>query len=190
VTRFIDHLYTRLGTTSDYRAIADLRTLEITRAHTKSSQSSSTSHFLVTASNNGDSSVSVLMSLLSGEYPTTDSDSQLTFSLVYNISARTTQKHPVSNNTSIVTFVFVAAETCLPNRWLETALRATAHYFLVLVWGSVYSGQKRKGFRVEQNIGGKWEYPDDWRIDRMIFENGTWEDGGKSSVLYKNELLS
>jgi hypothetical protein len=39
-------------------------------------------------------------------------DSQLTLSLAYNISARTTKKHPVSS----VACVTVAAGTCLPSR--------------------------------------------------------------------------
>jgi hypothetical protein len=71
VNGFIAHLYTRLGTTSNYSAIADLHTLQITRAHTKPSQSAVTSHFLVTDLNNGDSSASVVMpSLLSLPYRT------------------------------------------------------------------------------------------------------------------------
>jgi hypothetical protein len=72
VNGFIDHLYTQLVTTSNYNAIANLHTLQITRAHAKFSQSSFTSHFLVTDFNNGDSSASVLTSLLSGEYATTE----------------------------------------------------------------------------------------------------------------------
>jgi hypothetical protein len=54
MNRFIDHLYTRLGTTSTYNAVADLHTLQISRAHAKSSQSAFTSRFLVTDLNNGD----------------------------------------------------------------------------------------------------------------------------------------
>jgi hypothetical protein len=55
---FINHLYTRLVTTStsNYSAIANLHTLQIIRAHTKPSQSAFPSHFPVTASNSGDSS--------------------------------------------------------------------------------------------------------------------------------------
>jgi hypothetical protein len=56
MTQFIDHLYTRLGTTSNYIATANLHNLQITTAPAK--------HFiacyvisrsLVTASNSGDS---------------------------------------------------------------------------------------------------------------------------------------
>jgi hypothetical protein len=71
VNGFIDNLCTPLGTASTYNAIADLHALQITTAHAKSSQSAFTSCFQVTDLNNGDSSASVLMSLLSGEYPTT-----------------------------------------------------------------------------------------------------------------------
>jgi hypothetical protein len=62
VTRLIAHFDTRLVTTSNYSANANLHTLQITRAHAESSQSF-TSHFLVTNLNNGDSSASMLMSL-------------------------------------------------------------------------------------------------------------------------------
>jgi hypothetical protein len=47
VNGFIDHLYTRHGTTSTYNAIADLHTLPFTIARTKSSQSAFTNRFLV-----------------------------------------------------------------------------------------------------------------------------------------------
>jgi hypothetical protein len=56
VTGFIKHLYTQRITASNYWAIANLHTLQITRAHAKSSQSAFTSCFLVTDLNNGDSS--------------------------------------------------------------------------------------------------------------------------------------
>jgi hypothetical protein len=57
----IAHLYTRLGTTNNYSAIAELHNLQLTREHAKSSQSAFTSRFLVTDLNNGDSSASVVM---------------------------------------------------------------------------------------------------------------------------------
>jgi hypothetical protein len=66
VNGFVDHLYTRLGTTSIYSAIAGLHTLHITRTHDKSSQSTFTSRFLVTDLNNGDSSASVIKPLPAG----------------------------------------------------------------------------------------------------------------------------
>jgi hypothetical protein len=44
----IDHLYTQLGTTNNFGAIADLHTLQVTRARANSSQSAFTSRFLVT----------------------------------------------------------------------------------------------------------------------------------------------
>jgi hypothetical protein len=52
--------------TNNYSAIADLHTLQITRAHAKFSQSAFTSRFLVTDLINGDSSASVFTSLLDG----------------------------------------------------------------------------------------------------------------------------
>jgi hypothetical protein len=60
VNRFIDHLYTPLGTTSTYYAIADSHTLKITTAPAKHFPACCvfTSHSLATASNSGDSSAS------------------------------------------------------------------------------------------------------------------------------------
>jgi hypothetical protein len=62
----IDHLYTRLGTTNNYSAIADLHTSQFTRAHAMSSQSAFSSRFLVTDLNNGDSSPSIVTPLSPG----------------------------------------------------------------------------------------------------------------------------
>jgi hypothetical protein len=89
---FIDHLYTRLGTTriSTYKAIAGLHTLQITRAHAKSSQSPFSSHFLATDVNNGDSSASVLTSL-----PLTSTHK---LNCQYNYSAISSQP-PLQNST-------------------------------------------------------------------------------------------
>jgi hypothetical protein len=60
---FIDHFNTQLVNTSNYGAIANLHTLQITRACTKSFLACNvfTIHFLVMASNSGDSSVSTFM---------------------------------------------------------------------------------------------------------------------------------
>jgi hypothetical protein len=57
-------------TTNKYNAIANLHNLQISTAHVKPSQSAFTSRFPVTDLKNGDSSTSVLTSLLSGERPT------------------------------------------------------------------------------------------------------------------------
>jgi hypothetical protein len=54
---FIDHLYTRLGTTSNYSATANLHNLQIRAKHFPACWLF-TSRFLVTASNSGDSSAS------------------------------------------------------------------------------------------------------------------------------------
>jgi hypothetical protein len=64
--------YTQLATKNNHNALANPHTLQITRAHAKSSQFAyTTSRFLLTDLNSGDSSASVLTSLLSDEYPTT-----------------------------------------------------------------------------------------------------------------------
>jgi hypothetical protein len=62
---FIDHFITRLVTTFNYSDIADLRTLQIIRAHAKSFQSAAfISRSLITVCNSGDASASALPSLL------------------------------------------------------------------------------------------------------------------------------
>jgi hypothetical protein len=66
VNGFIDHLYTRLGTSSNCNLIADLHTLQSTRAHYKSSHYALTSRFLVMVLSNKDYSASVLTSLPAG----------------------------------------------------------------------------------------------------------------------------
>jgi hypothetical protein len=99
VTRFNDHIYTQTVATSSYKAIVNLHTLQITRAHVKSSQSAFSSRFLITHLNNGDTSSSVLKSLLSSEYSTTELSSKLR--PAYNPLARTNGKH----SSSIVTCV-------------------------------------------------------------------------------------
>jgi hypothetical protein len=66
VTGFIEHLRTQPETASNYSTITKLHTLQITRAHTESSQSAFNSHCLATAFNSGDCSVSVLMPLPAG----------------------------------------------------------------------------------------------------------------------------
>jgi hypothetical protein len=65
---FIDHLYTRLGTTRNYSVTANLYNSQITTAPAKHFPACYvfTSRSLVTASNSGDSSVSALKSSLNG----------------------------------------------------------------------------------------------------------------------------
>jgi hypothetical protein len=64
--------HSQIVTASNCNAIANVHTLETTTAHAKPFQSGFTSRFPVTHLSSGDSSVSVLTSLLSGEYPTTE----------------------------------------------------------------------------------------------------------------------
>jgi hypothetical protein len=65
---FVDHLYTQLRTSSNYRAITNLHTLQFTTAHTKSFPACYviTSCSLVRVSNCGDPSASVLKASLNG----------------------------------------------------------------------------------------------------------------------------
>jgi hypothetical protein len=110
VNVFINHLYTLLGTTSPYNAIADLHTLQITTAHNKpQSLIVFPSRCLVTALKNGDSSVTVLTSLLSDEYPTTE----LIAPTGLVISPHGPHR---KNRSSTVALVSVAARICLLSR--------------------------------------------------------------------------
>jgi hypothetical protein len=74
VTRFIDHFTTRLRTTSNYSAIANLHALHITAANTKSSSAYSvfTSRFLVTDYTSWDPSASTLKPFQAGHRLTTE----------------------------------------------------------------------------------------------------------------------
>jgi hypothetical protein len=110
MTRFIDHL--QVVTTNIYNTIANFHTLQI---RSTPACSVFTRRFLVTASNDGYSSASRAQ-VHSSQTPVQN------LSLAYNISARATYKHPVSNSTSIVARRFVAVGTCLPSRCPVTAL--------------------------------------------------------------------
>jgi hypothetical protein len=71
---FIDHFNTRLVTTLNYSAIADLHILKITRVHVKSISACSifTSRFQATASNSGYPSASALTPFPAGHRLTTE----------------------------------------------------------------------------------------------------------------------
>jgi hypothetical protein len=76
---FIGHFNTRLVSTFSNSAIADIHTLQITRAHTKCFPACSvfSSRFPVTASNSGNFSASALTLFLAGHRLTTQLSSQL-----------------------------------------------------------------------------------------------------------------
>jgi hypothetical protein len=65
MTEFIDHLYTPLGTTSNYSAIADLHSYKSLHAKSSPACSVFNSRFLVTAYNSGYSLASRAQALLS-----------------------------------------------------------------------------------------------------------------------------
>jgi hypothetical protein len=120
VNGFIDHLYTPLGTTSNYSATANLHNSQITTAPAKSFAAYCvfTSRSLATASNCWDSSASRAQVLS----PYTPVQNWLGRSncLPYNFSVWTWYKHPVANSTCIVARRFCAAGKCLPSHCLET----------------------------------------------------------------------
>jgi hypothetical protein len=116
VTRFTDHVHTRLGTTSNYSATANLHNSQITTAPAKPFPACCvfTSSSLATASNSGDSSASRSQVLSSFSY-------QLICPLLITSLHGPHRKH----RSSIVAFVSVAAGTCLPSRCPETAAART-----------------------------------------------------------------
>jgi hypothetical protein len=126
VNEFIYHLYTRLRTTSNYSATTNLHNSQITKESAKPFPACSvfTSRSLATAFKSGDSSAS-RAHVLSSQPSLHNSLKRLSCPncLQDNSSERTTQKHPVSNSTSIVARRFIAAGTCLTvYRYLETYL--------------------------------------------------------------------
>jgi hypothetical protein len=141
VNGFIDHLYTRLGTTSNYSRNANFHILRITTCQPSSVCGVFTSRCLVTALSSRDSSTSVLTSLLSDEYPTTElsneiqrphfsaflaelngqPNSLLQTALLITSRQRPHRKQPVS--IAVVQLLQLPRTgTCLPCRCPETAL--------------------------------------------------------------------
>jgi hypothetical protein len=124
---FIDHLYIQLVTTSNYSTIANLHSSQITKAQAKPSQSAFTSRFLVTDFNNGDSSTSMLTSLLSGEYPTSEVCSKLC--TAHNISARTNRKQQLCYCcVPVCCGPYLANGRCSQSHRLATSLYVTIHF--------------------------------------------------------------
>jgi hypothetical protein len=116
VIGLIDHLYTHLGTTSNYSAIANLHNSQITTVLAKSFPACSvfTSRSLVTASNSGDSSA-LHAQALSSQPPVQDWHGCPNF-LPYNSSAWPTETPPF-----ILVCLPVAAGTCVTSRSLAAA---------------------------------------------------------------------
>jgi hypothetical protein len=117
--RFINHLYKWPVTASNCSPIAYLHSSQINTAPANPFLSFcvSTSHSLPTASNSGASSVS-RCEVLSSQNPVENWLGRRNC-LPYNSSTPTTQKDPVSKNTSIVARRCFAAGTCLPRCWLR-----------------------------------------------------------------------
>jgi hypothetical protein len=109
---------TWLVSTSNYSAVTDLHTSQITGAHAKSSQPAVSIRFLVSDLNNGDSSAPVLISLLFGKYPTSDwTHSSLTVLLITSLHGPHRKHH-----SSVLAFMSVAAGTCLPSHSIAATI--------------------------------------------------------------------
>jgi hypothetical protein len=115
---FIDNVNTQHVITLNYSVIANFHTLQTTSAHTKSLPASSvfTGHFLVTALNNGYCSASGLKFSLNGGSLPNASACLKWFSLQTLCMDRA--ENTISNVTSIVACVSIAAGTCLLSRCL------------------------------------------------------------------------
>jgi hypothetical protein len=121
---FIDHVYTRIGTTSSYSATAYLHNSQITTASARPFQAFCVfiSSSLTTASNSRDSSASRAHSLRYRTHLSTDSNWLLTGSPQLSSLQPLCMdrvENIVSNSNSIVVFLFVAAGTCLPTSCLD-----------------------------------------------------------------------
>jgi hypothetical protein len=116
VNRFIGHLH--VVTTNNYNTIADFHTLKSLHANSSPSCSAFTSHCLVRASNNGDSSSSCAQVLCS--QPPVQNSTELIppIDLVITSGLGPRRKH----RSSILSYVFVAVGMCLPGCCLETAI--------------------------------------------------------------------
>jgi hypothetical protein len=145
---FIYHLYTRLGTTSNYSAIADFHTLQIF-----SNRSVCTSGCLVIASNNA----SGLKSSLNGGFlPTDHFSSQISAQdslgcpnfLPYHSSARTTAENTVSNSNCIVACVSVFIESSRNECFCSSTVLGLSKY--AAVWTSYI------WFRIGASSGFLW----------------------------------
>jgi hypothetical protein len=110
VNRFTDHLYTRLGTTSNYSATANLHGSQIATACCVFNSRS-----LATASNIGDSSAS--RAQIPSSQPPLQNSTEL---IAPTLQAITSRHGPHRKRSSIVAFVSVGAGTCLPSRYPET----------------------------------------------------------------------
>jgi hypothetical protein len=146
VNGFIGHLYTQLGTTSNYSVIANLHTIQITKACAKSFSACCvlTNRSLMTASNSEYSSASraqVILSLTPVQNSLSIFNSSVAPSLLslscraqLNCQTSTDSNAPVlfciitshgphrKHCSSIVACAFLSAGTCLPSRCLETAV--------------------------------------------------------------------
>jgi hypothetical protein len=117
VNGFIDHLYTQLGITINYRATADLHNLQITTAPAKPFLVYVfTSRSLTTDSNSGDSSAS-RRQVLSSEPPLQNSLKSDNFiPCLYHLGT----DHCCSPTVALLRICCLASEKCLPSRCPET----------------------------------------------------------------------
>jgi hypothetical protein len=121
VNGFTEHLYTRLGTTNNSSASANLPNSQITTAFAKPFQACCvfTSRSLATASNSVDSSA-LHAHVLSSQLPVQNSTELVAPTvLVIRSQHESHRKHPVSNSNSTVVCVFVEEGTCLLSRCPE-----------------------------------------------------------------------
>jgi hypothetical protein len=121
-TGFIDHLYTQRRTTSNYSAIANLHTLQITTAHAKSFPASCvfSSHSLATSYNSESSSAPALMSTLNDSFlHRLPYRSDLVATVVFLATLRHGLRRQHTVHSRMLT---VSAAMCLPSSSLAAAV--------------------------------------------------------------------
>jgi hypothetical protein len=138
VTRFIDHLYTRLGNISTYSATADLHNTPITTAPAKpfpaccvfTNRSLTTAstieilqlHALRLSSQPPMQNSRELTYCVISSQPPLQSSTELVAPVLFFVTPRRgpCRQHPFSNSSCTVEYVFVSAGVCLPSRCSET----------------------------------------------------------------------
>jgi hypothetical protein len=124
VNGFIDNLYTRLGTTNNYSAIADVHSLQIARAYAKSSQFAFTIRSQVTDSNN-----EILQFLCSRLCPWLILHNLHHSPLLFSLDTDRIE-NSVSRCSSIIVCAFIAVESHL---FAEALLSNSCTYLLFLL---------------------------------------------------------
>jgi hypothetical protein len=124
VKGFIDHLYTPLGTASNYSPTADLHNTQITTEPAKRFAACCVflSFFLVAASNSGDSLASALTPFSAGHRLTNEISSEPKSQLLYDWRFTANQFVMSSNPLRITTTYFIQLNSCDNSPYVTSSL--------------------------------------------------------------------